>query len=442
MTLTSLVAYFNDILATPTTFLFIGTAVFLTVKTRFLQLRGFSRFVYLISGHMRATKDDPHHISPVKAMFTALATTIGMGNVVSPTLAIIAGGPGALFWLVIYMVLGSATKFTEVIFAINTRETTKEGFILGGPIQYLNKVNPKLAKWYGYIMVILFAGWCSLQANTLGKIWEKQLFSIPPFVTGILLSSTLLVVLFGGAKRVSNFASRLVPIMFVMYVSFSFYILFSDLTALQLAVKTVFRHIFSPAAAVGGFLGATIFEAVRWGTFRGVYITEAGVGTASIPHSLTSAKNPVDQGILSMFSVFAEIFLCILSGLIVLVTGVWTAIIPGEWSNTLVYDAFKVYAPSFGSWILLISITMFVLTTVIGNAFNGSQSFASMWGRRHLKKYYYFVALLTFLGTVSEVKFAWDLMDIMLALVAIPNLIGVIYLACKYPDLLKYKKQS
>lgn len=430
------------ILSVPTTFLFIGTAAILTLKTRFIQVRAFSRFIYLITGkgHLKEEhRKGEQTISPVKALFTAMATTIGMGNVVGPTLAIVAGGPGALFWLVMYMVVGSATKFAEVVYAIDTRIHTDDGYIIGGPMQYLKKISPFFSTWYSTITVVLFAGWCSLQSNALAKILEKQAFSIPPYVTGAILAILLVSVLVGGANRVGTFASRLVPIMFVMYVSFSLFILLRNILLLKYAVKLIFKHAFAPSSALGGFLGATVMDAMRYGTVRGAYITEAGVGTASIPHSLTSAKRAIDQGVLALYSVAAEIFLCLLSGLIVLVTGVWTAVTPGEWSSTLIYDAFKLYAPAFGSYVLLISISMFVLTTVIGNAFNGSQSFASITKHKGLNWYYLFVALVTFLGSVMQVKLVWDIMDIMLTLVVIPNLLGVLALAWKYPKTIEFK---
>ena len=435
------IANVNYVLSVPTTFMFIGTAIILTFKTRFIQLRAFSRFIYLISGkdNLKETHNkDEKTITPTRALFTAMATTIGMGNVVGPSLAIMAGGPGALFWLIVYMIAGSAIKFVEVVYAIDSREYTKDGFILGGPMQYLKRVSPALAYWYSLITVVLFAGWCSLQANALSDILEKQSYSIPPYITGLFLALILILVLFGGAKRVGSIASKLVPIMFIMYVSFSIFVLFQDWILLKNAIKLVLQHAFMPSAALGGFMGATVLDSMRYGTYRGVYITEAGVGTASIPHSLTSAKKAVDQGILALYSVSAEIFLCLLSGLIILVTDVWTSIAPGCWSNTLIYDAFKVYAPSFGSYVLLISISLFVITTVIGNAFNGSQSFASITNHKGLRLYYYFVALVTFLGAIVGVKLAWDIMDIFLALAAIPNLVGLLILSWKLPKVIKF----
>lgn len=437
-----LITKLNTLLTVPATFLFIGTAIIFTLKTRFIQIRAFPRFLYLIAGkdHLKETHNKGERtISPVRALFTAMATTIGMGNVVGPALAIIAGGPGALFWLATYMILGSATKFAEVVYAIETREYSKDGTIVGGPMEYLKKISPFLANWYGYITVILFAGWCSLQANTLAEILERQTAYMPSWLTGIVLSILLIAVILGGAKRVGAFASKLVPTMFTLYVSFSLYILLQDIMLLKYALKLVFKHAFSPAAALGGFLGSTVLDAMRYGTVRGVYITEAGIGTASIPHSLTSAKKPIDQAILALYSVSAEVFLCLLSGLIVLVTGVWVAITPGQWSNTLIYDAFRVYTPTLGSYALLISISLFVFTTIIGNAFNGSKSFDAISNHKNIKWYYYFVALATFLGAITEVKLAFNIMDIFLSLVAIPNLIGLVLLAWKYPSSIDYR---
>lgn len=427
----------NDFLALPATIIFLGTAFFLTFKTRFMQVRGFKRFLELIK-----KKNTPEtkgmSITPFQALFTAMATTIGMGNIVGPTVAIIMGGPGALFWLVIYTIFGAATKFTEVSFALFTRKKNEKGDILGGPTEYLSLIHPNIGVWYGVVTLFLFAGWSGLQSNTLAKILEQE--SIQPCITGSILSCILLLVLLGGAKRLGKFTSKLVPFMFVTYIVSALFIIFKDINALSNTFYLIFSSILKPAAAIGGFAGATIFQAIRWGIYRGIYITEAGVGTSSIAHSLANTKNPSDQGILAMFGVAAETFLCLMSGLVVLVTGVWKTIKPGELTNTLIYDAFKLHSPFFGKWTLVLSICLFVLTTVIGNSFNGGQSFSYFTKHKYVKLYYIFAAIITFLGSLCDVKLIWDIMDIFLVLVVIPNLLGLIFLSIKYPEVLKIKK--
>jgi alanine or glycine:cation symporter, AGCS family len=428
----------NNCLAMPATFIFLGTAIFLTIKTNFLQFRAFKRFLYLIKQpKIAGIEQTAKTINPFHALFTAMATTMGIGNIVGPAMAIISGGPGALFWLVIYGFLGSVTKFTEVTFALFTRKQTRDGQLIGGPSQYLSYIHLGLGKWYSFITLFLFAGWSGLQANTLAKILQRE--SISSYLTGLILAIILIIVLFGGAKRVGLFASKLVPFMFCLYAAFSLFIIFKDISSFKNAISLIFSNIFSPAAAVGGFIGASIFQAMRSGIYKGIFITEAGTGTSSIPHALADTKYPTDQGILAMYGVAAELFLCTMSGLVVLVTGVWQMQVPGGLNNTLIYEAFKNHAPLGGGYILILSIALFALTTVIGNSFNGGQSFAAITKYRFVKLYYLFAAVITFLGAISDVKLIWDIMDIFLVLVVVPNLIGIIILAFKYPNVLKIK---
>ncbi len=401
-----------------------------------MQIRGLPRFFRLIRKGIRCTAQQEHlkTITSIQALFTAMATTIGIGNVVGPSLAIVIGGPGSLFWIICYAFIGSATKFTEVTFALFARKKTETGEILGGPMQYLKLISSAASVWYGLATVVMFAIWSGTQANTLAKILARE--GIVEWQTGIGLAFFLLAVLWGGAQRVGAFASKLVPLMFVLYVAFALFIIAKDLTVLKDAIALVFQNIFTPAAAVGGFLGATVFEALKAGVYKSVFITEAGTGTSSIPHSLANVERPTDQGILALYSMAADAFLCTLSGLLILVTGVWQS---GVLSSTLVYEAFKMNSPIIGRFVLVISISLFALTTVIGNSFNGSQMFATFTRYRWLKIYYCFAALLTFLGAISDVPAIWAATDLVLTFVAIPNLVCLVLLAFKYPDVLKIK---
>jgi len=415
----------------PATVTFFAAAIFLTIKLNFIQLRSFGRFLNLITTGVAV---DDHNgkirtITPIQALFTAMSTTIGVGNVVGPSIAILAGGPGALFWLVVYVFFASATKYTEVTFALATRTEYKDGYILGGPTQYLRLISPIIANWYGLVTIFLFASWSGVQANTLAEILKQE--GVASWMTGLVLASLVILVLFGGAKRVGLLASKLVPIMFVLYITFSGLILFQNLAALKAACVLIFGNIFAPASAVGGFLGATIFQGMKSGAYQAAYITEAGVGTSSIPHAISDAKRPSDQGVLALYSMIADGMLCLVSGLLVLVTGVWKS--NCEMTSRLIYDVFKLHSPVLGKWILLASVSMFVITTVIGNGFNGAQSFGSFTRHRGIKTYFVFVALVTFFGSISSVPAVWKIMSLLLVLVAIPNLIGLVLLSIKYP---------
>lgn len=437
MALLSFLKWINcTVFAFPTTILFLGVAIILTLKTRFIQIRAFPYFVRLLTKGFARRKRKKEKgamktISSFHALFTAMATTIGMGNVVGPSIAIMIGGPGALFWLLVYIFFGAVTKFAEVTFALFSRIKTADGHIIGGPMQYLKGISPILAGWYSVVMLFLFAGWSGLQANTLANIFALE--NVPQWHTGIILAILVFVVMRGGAKRVGMVASRLVPIMFLLYVSFALLILFKDYLAVLSAIKLVARHIFSPAAPIGGFLGASLFKAIHSGIYKGIFVTEAGIGTASIPHSIADTKYPVDQGILAMFSMLVDAFLCSLSGLLVLVTGVWMR---GEFRSTLMYEIFKMNSPAVGRIVLLISIALFVFTTIIGNCFNGTQSFAALTKHRWVKSYIIFALVAIFFSSLMQMRLMWEMMDILLMLAAIPNVIGILILTFKKPKVL------
>ncbi|MBT4855607.1 sodium:alanine symporter family protein [bacterium] len=423
----------DSYLALPALTLFLAVGIILTFKTRFIQFRSLGRFIRIITaGPAEDVESGIKTVSPFKALFTAMATTIGMGNMVGPTVAILMGGPGALFWLVFYSVISCVTKYGEVSFALHTRDQTSKGQILGGPAQYLKLVNNGLAHWYGFVTIFLFAGWSGLQTNTLAEILVFE--GVVPWVTGLSLAAIVLIVLAGGVERVSSFASKLVPIMFILYVSFALTILFYDPVALWAAIKLMFKYAFTPAAPIGGFIGASLFNAVRIGTHRAAYITECGVGTSSIAHAFSDVKNISDQAILAMYSVFADTFLCLISGLIVLITGIWQQC---GFTSTMTYFAFRAYSPYYGKYILVASVIFFVITTLIGNTFNGSLSFASYTRYRFMRWYYVFSALVIFFGSMMPVPLVWKMMDVILVLVAIPHLIGLLVITWRYPQMLK-----
>lgn len=428
---------FNALLALPTLLLFVGTGIFLTFKTRFMQIRGFPRFWHLLTHGIKKSHEpaDVKTINPFHALFSAMATTIGMGNIVGPSMAISVGGPGALFWLLVYIFFGSVTKFTEVTFAVSSRTTSSRGDIIGGPTQYLKLVTPFLGTWYAVLTMFLFTVWSSIQVNTLSCIWAQE--GIPHWITGLIAVTILLAVVLGGVQRIGFFASRIVPLKFILYVGFALIILAQDPAGVLKALKLMVSCAFSPSAACGAVAGITSFTALREGIYKSIFITEAGVGTSSISHALADVDIPSDQGLLALFSAIADFMLCLLSGLLTLVTGVWLS---GKLSNTLIYEAFKLHSPiAGGQYILVISVLLFVITALIGNTYNGSQSFAALTRYRYVKGYYIVAALIAFSGALAAVPFIWNLMDIILTFVALPNLVGLIILSFKYPHLLHIK---
>jgi len=430
-----IISLVNDYLAMPAVCIFFGVAITLTFKTRFLQIRGFGKFMDMLKAKAAQQREKKHQLDSIDsfhALFAAMATTIGMGNMVGPTIAIFTGGPGALFWLVLYMFFASATKFVEVCFAIHTRIKTPNGHIIGGPMEYLKVLHVLLAQWYVGVMLFLFVAWSALQANTLAAIYAQE--SVPEWIIGAALAVIVFFVLKGGAKRVGNVASKLVPFMFFLYMTFALLILFRDFSLLSQALWLVLSSVFSVQAMSGGLMGMTMFIALRSGVYRGIYISEAGIGTSSIPHAMADTQRATDQGLLALYSMTADALISIMSGLLVLVTGVWMF---GDFRSTLIYEAFKMHAPGIGQVVLLVTVSLFVLTTVIGNSFNGVQTYASITKYRYMQWYIGFTVCCIFLGAMIDVRLAWGIMDLLLTLVAIPNVLGVLYLAFKKPDVIK-----
>jgi len=435
MSILESVIFMHSLFDLPVICIFLGAAIVLTIKIRFLQIRGLKILFAILSKKLSTKSEDVQTLGSINsfhALFTAMATTIGMGNMVGPTVAIYAGGPSALFWLVIYMFFASATKYTEVCFAIKTRVKTENGHLIGGPMEYLKLIHPFLAHWYVAIMMFLFIAWSALQTNTLAAIYAQE--SVPEWIVGLALAIVVFFILQGGAKRVGEITSKLVPFMFFLYVTFSMLILLKNPALITQALSLIFNDIFSLYAAKGGFFGATMLLAVRFGIYRSIYISEAGIGTSSIPHAMANTQNQTTQGILALYSMGADILISIMSGLLILVTGVW---LTGDFRSTLIYEAFKLHAPGIGQLVLLVTITLFVLTTVIGNSFNGVQAYASLTNYRFTYAYIIATSIMTFFGAIIQTQLAWAVADLLLALVAIPNILGIVYLAFKMPEVIE-----
>jgi len=424
-------------LGQPSVFIFLCVGIILTFKLRFLQFRGISRFLSFLREGMSKTKDGGNikTISSFHAMFAAMATTLGMGNIIGPSIAIILGGPGALFWLIAYMFVGGVIRFTEVTLALQTRKKTAAGDIISGPIQYLKLVSKYISAWYGGIIIILFAVWSAVQSNTLANIMFKE--SVPKWIVGLALATIVMIVLHGGAKRVGLVASKLVPIMCFAYLSFAILIIFKDIAALKNALYLIFSNIFSVRAVALGFVGGSMFTAMREGIYRSIFITEAGLGTSSIPHSMSDVKRPTDQGLLAMYSMVADAFLSFISGLLVIVTGIWATVTQPD--ATLVYEVFKMNSPVLGKFVLIFSVSLFVLTTIIGNSFNGTQSFATFTKHKYLEIYKIFTAVVIFTGALVKVPLVWALVDVVITFVAVPNVISLVILTFRMPDYFKIK---
>ncbi|MCC5832918.1 MAG: sodium:alanine symporter family protein [Chlamydiales bacterium] len=433
---------FGDFFLFLTTPIVLGASLLLTIKTRFIQFRKLPhmlRLFFSLIFKRHPEKEGEATVRAHKALFTAMSTTIGISTIVSPIIAIRIGGPGAILGFFIATLLGAAVNFTEVTFALSYRKHHPEKGVAGGPMQYLqDEIMPFLAKWYAFFTFIMLLGWSSAQANQLGAILSSNLignFGIPSWVTGALLAISITAILIGGIKRVSNFSAKLVPLMFIIYVGGSLWIILANFTHLPAIFKLVFQSAFAPQTFATGITVGGIVSALRWGVFKGLQSSEAGVGTQTIPHSMAETDGAYNQGILAMISTYSAGFICILSSLVALLTQTWLD--PTlSLGIDMVAASFQSYFSTLGLVIVTASALLFAFGTILGNSYNGSQCFIYLTKHRFMFFYYAATAALIFAGTVMDAAVVWSMIDYLLVPVVIPHILSIVYLSYKQSALL------
>lgn len=402
-------------------------SIYISIKLRFIQIRFLPNLFKMLYKSLikRDYKDSPYTILPHQALFTAMSTTIGVGTIVGPVIAIYWGGPGALLGFVLTALFGSAATYLEVNLCIRYRKKLPSGEVIGGPMHYLKEIlSKKVARWYAFCCFLLMTVWSAAQANQLSAILDSPLlgdYRIPTAISGVLIAAFIMLILVGGIKRIGSFSSKLVPLMFILYLGASFWIFFSNIEKLPSILYEIFVSSFTPTALGSGVVVGGVVSALRWGIFKGVQATEAGVGTQTIPHSMAETNDPNAQGTLAMCSTYMAGFIAFLSGCVTLMTGTWQdSTYP--LGISMVAGSFHQYFSSTGVFIVAVSAILFVFGTILGNSFNGSQCFAYLLGTRKIPVYYGFTALMIFIGSISEVTVVWSLIDIALAFMAIPHI--------------------
>jgi len=417
-------------------FILIGS-VFISFKTNFIQIRFIPALFQMMKTAMSQEKQktDAHTIAPNRALFTAMSTTLGIGSIVGPIFAISLGGPGALIGFLLTAFFGSAATYTEVNLCIKYRKRLESGKIQGGPMQYLEQLlSPKAAVWYAVCGSLLMAGWSGAQANQLAAILDSPLlgdYRIPTFVSATVLAALVLFVLIGGTKRVSSISAKIVPVMFVLYLGSLFWILGTNITLLPGVFEKIFEGLFSPYALASGALVGGIVSSMRWGIFKGTQVTEAGVGTQTIPHSMAETNDPHSQGMLAMLSTYSAGMIAFLSGCVALITNTWqNPELP--LGISMVAASFEMYFSYFGIAIVAISTLLFAFGTILGNSYNGSQCFDYLTKGRGVYAYYIGSVILIFLGTIADAKNVWSYIDFGLAFIVLPHMTALIIYAYKY----------
>jgi AGCS family alanine or glycine:cation symporter len=405
--------------------LLVGTGLYLTIILKGMQFRALPHAFRLV-----LHKDHGHEgdISHFAALMTALAATVGIGNIVGVATAITMGGPGAVFWMWMTGLVGMATKYSEAVLAVKYREKGVHG-MRGGPMYYISKGVG--LPWLGTLFAIFTA--CATfgignmtQANATAKIFEAT-FHIPTEVTGIVLTLLTGLVILGGIRTISKFTSFLVPFMIVIYVGCSLWVLALNASAIPHAFQLIFYHAFNPAAASGGFVGATIAAAMRFGIARGVFSNESGLGSAPIAAAAARTNDPVKQALVSMTQTFIDtLVVCTMTALVILTATSWTQ---GIGAASLTSASMAETLGDAGNIIVAIATALFAYSTLIGWNYYGEKAIEYLFGERSIRIYRVFFTVAVMVGAMVSLEFVWNFSDLMNGMMAIPNLIGLLWLS-------------
>ena len=413
----------------PLLVLLVGTGILLTFRLKLLQVFKLPQALGLI---FSAKNDGSGDVNSFKALCTALAATVGTGNIVGVATAIKAGGPGALFWMWMAAFFGMATKYSECLLAVKYRTVDANGNISGGPMYYIEnglgkKYKPLAVMFaifgvlYAYFGIGTFA-----QVNSIVEITQISA-GIPVVYTGIALTVVVAAVTIGGLKSIATVAAKVVPAMALLYflTTAGIMIVFAD--QVPAAIATVLNSAFTPTAAQGGFLGATVMLAMRSGVARGVFSNESGLGSAPIVAAAAKTKWAAEQGLISMTGTFIDtIIICTLTGLSLVVSGVWCGPLNGA---AMTESAFTMAFPAFGSMLLLVGLVLFAFTTILGWNYYGERCVEYLMGVKAILPYRIIFICLIACGPFLKLEEIWVLADIVNGLMAIPNLIALIALS-------------
>ena len=413
----------------PLLILLVGTGIYLSLRLGLLQIFRLPRAFRLIF-----VSDEEHQgdVSSFAALCTALAATVGTGNIIGVATAIKTGGPGALFWMWVAAFFGMATKYAEGLLAIKYRRKDAHGAMAGGPMHYIllgmgEKWRP-LAIFFAIagILVALLGIGTFTQVNSITEAMQNTI-QLPPAVTASILAILVALVIFSGIQSIARVSTKVVPFMAAIYILGTVTVLAVNLDRLLPTLQLVFSSAFSQTAAVGGFAGATIQMAIQNGVARGVFSNESGLGSAPIAAAAARTKEPVEQGLISMTGTFIDtLIICSLTGLTILITGVWDGNLNGV---SLTQASFASVFANFGPVLLSVFLVLFAFTTILGWNYYGERCFEFLFGVRYIRVYRLLFVLMIVLGGFVGLEAVWILADIVNALMALPNLIALLVLS-------------
>lgn len=421
----------NIVWGVPLLVLISGVGIYFTLKLKLVQLihlpKAF-RYMFKPEQGQNQTGD----ISAFAALSTALAATIGTGNIVGVATAIQTGGPGALFWMWIVAFFGMATKYAECLLAIKFRSKDKDGYVAGGPMYYIEMGLGQNWKWlaktfafFGVMVALLGIGTFP-QVNGITNALHDT-FNLPISLTAVALTLLVSVIILGGVKRISKIASVIVPFMAIAYVAASLLILIINANKLPETFAFIIHSAFNPQAALGGAIGFTVMQAIQSGVARGIFSNEAGLGSAPIAAAAATTKEPVRQGLISMTGTFLDtLIVCTMTGLVIVLTGVWQGDVQGAALTNLAYS--QGLSSSIGAIIVTVGLIFFAFTTILGWCYYGERCFVYLVGGRTkgIKFYRFAFILLIAVAPFLKLNTIWTIADIVNGLMAFPNLIALI----------------
>ncbi len=407
--------------------LLLGTGFWLTIRLRGIQFRALFYALRLTFSKEREGEGDISHFG---SLMTALAATVGIGNIAGVSTAVALGGPGAIFWMWITGLVGMATKYSEGFLAVKFRRINEKGEISGGPMYYLADGLKK--KWLG--MCFAAFGACAafgignmVQANTTA-VAVNESTGFNSVTIGMLLAILTGLVVIGGIKRIADVASYLVPFMVAIYFAGALIVIFKHMDQLGSGLRMVFDHAFTGTAATGGFVGATLANGIRYGVARGLFSNESGMGSAPIVAAAARTNHPCKQALVSMTGTFIDtLIVCSITAMAISSTGVWTS---GETGVALTIQAFSAGLPGYwGKLLVTLGTITFAFSTILAWEYYGEKCFEYLFGEKYIFLYRYVWVIFVFIGAQIKLDMVWNISDAMNALMAIPNLIGLICLS-------------
>ena len=370
-------------------------------------------------------------ISPFQALMTALSATVGTGNIAGVATAIYFGGPGAIFWMWIIALFGMATKYAEAVLAVSYREKDALGNYVGGPMYYIRNGLGNNWRW----MASSFAFFAMFAAFGIGNMVQSHSvadeiyssFNIPTMITGAVMAILAGLVIIGGVKRIAQVAANLVPFMAITYILAALAIVLLNIEKLPDAISLIVTSAFTGSAASGGFLGASIWMAIRWGCARGIFSNEAGLGSAPIAHAAAQTNDPVKQGMVAMLGTFIDtIIICSLTAFVIILTGTWDSGLKGVSMSS---QAFSTGLYGYGGYVVSFGLVLFAFTTILGWSYYGERSAEYLFGTKIIKPYRVLWIIAIFIGSIMKLELVWTFADVFNGLMALPNLIALLLLS-------------